>query len=36
MLTDEDTACEVCKLKTDADNMLLCDNCDCGYHLGNK
>lgn len=29
----EDTACEVCRSADDADNMLLCDKCNRGYHL---
>ena len=29
----EDTACEVCRRTDSADDMLLCDSCDRGYHL---
>eukprot|EP01119_Soliformovum_irregulare_P002370 TRINITY_DN12634_c0_g1_i1.p1 TRINITY_DN12634_c0_g1~~TRINITY_DN12634_c0_g1_i1.p1 ORF type:complete len:835 (+),score=199.49 TRINITY_DN12634_c0_g1_i1:86-2590(+) len=32
-LSDDDVPCEICKGKTDADKMLLCDNCDFGYHM---
>lgn len=28
-----DTACEVCSSTDNADDMLLCDRCDRGYHL---
>lgn len=28
-----DTRCEICKKTDDEDNMLLCDECDKGYHL---
>jgi hypothetical protein len=30
---EEDVACENCKSKEHADQMLLCDNCDFGYHM---
>jgi hypothetical protein len=33
IINDEDTACEICKSTEDGVNMLLCDNCDAGYHL---
>ena len=29
----EDTACESCNSADDADNMLLCDKCNRGYHV---
>ena len=29
----KDTACEICSSADDADNMLLCDKCNRGYHL---
>ena len=29
----EDTACEACSSAEDADNMLLCDKCNRGYHI---
>ncbi|OMJ78420.1 hypothetical protein SteCoe_21795 [Stentor coeruleus] len=28
----EDTICEICELQNDEDSMLLCDNCDRGFH----
>lgn len=28
----EDTTCETCNSAADADNMLLCDRCNRGYH----
>ena len=31
--SDDDTACEVCGASDDAPDMLLCDQCDHGYHL---
>ena len=31
--SDDDTACEVCGASDDAPKMLLCDQCDHGYHL---
>ncbi|XP_014483609.1 PREDICTED: uncharacterized protein LOC106749063 [Dinoponera quadriceps] len=30
---DDPTFCEVCHLSDREDRMLLCDGCDCGYHL---
>ncbi|OMJ95039.1 hypothetical protein SteCoe_1744 [Stentor coeruleus] len=28
----ENTICEICKMPNDDDSMLLCDNCDKGFH----
>lgn len=30
---DDPTFCEVCHQSDREDRMLLCDNCDCGYHM---
>lgn len=32
-LQDEDIPCDICKSTGDAERMLLCDNCDFGYHI---
>lgn len=32
-IQDDPTFCEVCHLSDREDRMLLCDGCDCGYHL---
>ena len=31
--SEDDTACEICGGTDDGDKMILCDDCDKGYHL---
>lgn len=32
---NDDTPCQKCNLYTNPEWILLCDNCDLGYHTGN-